>query len=388
MKSIGVVTVGRSDYGIYRSLLRALAAEPELELRIYVTGMHLAPEFGATVAMIEADGYPICERIETLLASDSPESIGKAMGLGVIGFSQAFARSRPDLLVVLGDRFDMYPAALAALPFRIPVAHVHGGEVTFGAIDDALRHSITKLSHLHFVATEMYARRVEQLGEEPWRVTVCGAPALDDLENQPRLSASELEARFGIVLSPAPLLVTFHPVTLEHDQTPWQIAELLAAIDEANLPVIFTAPNADTAGRLVRAAVEQFVATHERAWLVENFGQQAYFSMLPLAAAMVGNSSSGIIEAASFGLPVVNIGNRQAGRMRGANVIESGHPRAEILRAICQAVTPEFRAAIRSCENPYRGVHGAAAATIVARLKSEKLDDRLFGKKFHDLDVP
>ena len=218
MRSIGVVTVGRSDYGIYRSLLHALAAEPGLELRLYVTGMHLAPEFGATVAMIEADGFPICERIETLLGSDSPESIGKAMGLGVIGFSQAFARVRPDVLVVLGDRFDMYPAALAALPFRIPVAHVHGGEVTAGAIDDALRHSITKFSHLHFVATEQYGRRVVQLGEEPWRVTVSGAPALDDLETEPRLSAGELEARFGIALSVPPLLVTFHPVTLEHEQ--------------------------------------------------------------------------------------------------------------------------------------------------------------------------
>lgn len=387
MRSIGVVTVGRSDYGIYRSLLQALSADPELELRLYVTGMHLAPEFGATVKMIEADGYPIAERIETLLSSDSPEGVGKAMGLGLLGFSQAFARSRPDILVVLGDRFDMYPAALAALPFGIPVAHVHGGEVSFGAIDDSLRHSITKLSHLHFVSTETYARRVEQLGEEPWRVTVSGAPALDDLEKQPRLSAPEIEQRFGVSLQTPPLLVTFHPVTLEYEHTEEQVAELLAAIEESALPVIFTAPNADTAGRIVRAAVEAYVEKHDNAWLVENFGQKAYFSVLPLVAAMVGNSSSGIIEAASFHLPVVNIGNRQAGRVRGANVVDAAHTRADILAAIRRVVAPEFREAIRTVLNPYRPLKGTAASMIAERLKTVALDDRLLCKKFHDLDV-
>lgn len=387
MRTIGVVTVARSDYGIYRSVLQALSAEPELQLHLYVTGMHLAPEFGATVKMIEADGYPIAERIETLMSSDSPEGVTKAMGLGLLGFSQAFARSRPDVLVVLGDRFDMYPAALAALPFNIPVAHIHGGEVSFGAIDDALRHSITKLSHLHFVSTEIYARRVVQLGEEPWRITVSGAPALDDLEKQPRLSPQELEKRFGVSLQTPPLLVTFHPVTLEYQHTAEQVTELLAAIEESALPVIFTAPNADTAGRIVRAAVESYVAKHDNAWLVENFGQQAYFSILPLVAAMVGNSSSGIIEAASFHLPVVNIGNRQAGRVRGANVIDAGHTRSEILAAIRRAASPEFRQSIQAAANPYRPIKGTAASVIVERMKTVPLDDRLLGKKFHDLDV-
>lgn len=387
MRTIGVVTVARSDYGIYRSLLRAMSAEPELQLRLYVTGMHLAPEFGETVKMIEADGYPIAERIETLMSSDSPEGVAKAMGLGLLGFSQAFARSRPDVLVVLGDRFDMYPAALAALPFNIPVAHIHGGEVSFGAIDDALRHSITKLSHLHFVSTETYAHRVVQMGEEPWRVAVSGAPALDDLEKQPRLSAQEIEKRFGVSLQTPPLLVTFHPVTLEYEHTGEQVAELLAAIEESAFPVIFTAPNADTAGRIVRAAVKSYVAKHDNAWLVENFGQLAYFSMLPLAAAMVGNSSSGIIEAASFHLPVVNIGNRQAGRVRGANVIDAGHTRAEILAAIRRAISPEFRQTIQTAPNPYCPTKGTAASVIVERLKTVALDDRLLGKQFHDLDV-
>jgi UDP-hydrolysing UDP-N-acetyl-D-glucosamine 2-epimerase len=386
LRTIGVVTVGRSDYGIYGSLLRALMADPEVELRLYVTGMHLAPAFGETVSMIEADGYPITERIETLLSSDSPEGVAKAMGLGLLGFSQAFARSRPDVLVVLGDRFDMYPAALAALPFRIPVAHVHGGELTFGALDDALRHSMTKLSHLHFVATETYARRVVQLGEEPWRTVVSGAPALDNLGRQPHLQAQEIEKRFGVSLKTPPLLVTFHPVTLEYANTEEHVAELLAALEEAALPAIFTAPNADTAGRIVRAMVEAYVTSHDHAWLVESFGQDAYFGLLSLVAAMVGNSSSGLIEAASFSLPVVNIGNRQAGRVRGANVIDVGHARTAILAGIRHALAPEFRTAIRLSGNPYRASKGTAAAIIVERLKTVALDDRLLVKQFHDLD--
>jgi UDP-hydrolysing UDP-N-acetyl-D-glucosamine 2-epimerase len=383
LRTIGVVTAGRSDYGIYRSLLRVLASAPQIEQRLYVTGMHLAPEFGETVTMIEADGYPISERIETLLSSDSPEGVAKAMALGVLGFSQVFSRSRPDLLVVLGDRFDMYPAALAALPFRIPVAHIHGGEVTFGAIDDALRHSITKLSHLHFVATPDYARRVMQLGEEPWRVIVAGAPALDNVGRLVRLSATELERRFGISLQSPPLLVTFHPVTLECDQTAAQVADLLAALDEVRMPVVFTAPNADTAGRIVRAAVESYIAGRKDAWLVENFGQQAYFSMLPLAAAMVGNSSSGIIEAGSFGLPVVNIGNRQTGRVRGANVIDVAHGRGEIAGAIRHAISKEFRATYAGQPNPYGDGH--AAEKIVEHLAAVELGSNLYTKRFHDL---
>lgn len=385
MRTIGVVTVGRSDYGIYRPLLRALAAEPELELRVLVSGMHLSPEFGSTVSMIEADGYPIAERIETIRSPDSPAGTGQSIGLGVLGFSEAFERSRPDILVVLGDRFDMYPAALAALPFRIPVAHVHGGELTFGAIDDALRHSMTKLSHLHFAATEGYARRIIQLGEEPWRVTVSGALALDDVENQPVLSTTELEQRFGIRLDPAPLLVTFHPATLEYEHTGRQTAELLAALEAAGRPVIFTAPNADAAGREVRAAVEGFVARRRDAWLVENFGQPAYFSVLRQIAAMVGNSSSGVIEAASFGLPVVNIGSRQEGRTRAANVLDVAPVRGEILAAIGRATSPEFRAALARCANPYRAANGSAAKTIVGRLKTVALDETLWTKKFYDI---
>ncbi len=386
MRTIAAVTVGRSDYGIYRSILKQIAAEPELRLQVIVSGMHLAPEFGYTVEMIEKDGFPISDRVETLLASDTPESVGKSMALGVAGFSQVFARSRPDIVLVLGDRFDMYPAALAALPFRIPVAHIHGGEVSFGAIDDALRHSITKLSHLHFVSTEEYGRRVMQMGEEPWRVMVSGAPALDGLASGARLSRADLEKRFGLRLDQAPLLVTFHPVTLRNEPIEGQVSELLAAIEASGEPAIFTAPNADTGGRQARAMIERYVSGSSRAWFVENFGQEGYFGIMQEARAMVGNSSSGIIEAASFHLPVVNIGERQEGRHRAGNVIDVDYSRKAILDGLQRALSPEFRAKVQAIRNPYQSADKSAAQIIAGRLKSVALDDRLLTKRFHDLN--
>ena len=224
--------------------------------------MHLSPEFGMTVRFIEEDGFEITERVEILLSSDSPEGIAKSMGLGLIGFGQAFSRNRPDILVAYGDRFEMLAATLAALPFKIPVAHFGGGDLTQGAIDDALRHSMTKLSHLHFVSTEAYARRVIQLGEDPERVFVSGEPALDEILSAPQLAPEELKQRFGIHVEQPFLLVTFHPVTLEYEQAARQAEELLAALDEAQLPVIFTMPNADTAGRIIGTKMQQWVELH------------------------------------------------------------------------------------------------------------------------------
>lgn len=382
VRTIGVVTVARSDYGIYLPVLQRIQAEPMLRLHLLVAGMHLSPEFGLTVQQIQADGFAIGEQVEMLLSSESPTGIAKSMGLGVIGFAQAYSHCQPDILLVLGDRFEMYTAALAALPFKIPVAHIHGGEVTEGAIDDALRHAMTKLSHLHFVATQVYAQRVMQLGEEPWRVTVSGAPALDRVPTHQPISCGELERRYDINLQPPPLLVTFHPVTLEYDQAEWQINELLAALDACDLPVVFTLPNADTNSRLIIQKIEAFVQTHQSASIVANFGAQGYFSMLGYALAMVGNSSSGLIEAPSFGLPVVNIGTRQNGRVRGPNVIDVGYDRAAILAGIKSAIQPEFQECIRHAQNPYG--NGGAAEVIVERLKSVALDDQLLVKHFSD----
>lgn len=386
MRTIGVVTVARSDYGLYLPLLREIQADPDLQLHIIVSGMHLSPEFGLTVETVGADGFEIGERVEMLLSSDTPEGIAKSMGLGTIGFAQAYARFRPDILVVLGDRFEMHAAALAALPFNIPVAHIHGGEITQGAIDDALRHSMTKLSHLHFVSTEEYARRVLQLGEEPWRITVSGAPSLDNLHSVDLLEMDELEAQYGLRVERPLLLVTFHPVTLEYEQTGWQTGELLAALDMSGLPVVFTLPNADTGGRIIARMLREFVRTHPSAQIVDNLGTRGYFSLMALVAAMVGNSSSGIIEAPSFKLPVVNIGARQQGRVRAANVIDTGYERGAILKGIRKAVQPEFRESLCELVNPYGC--GRASDKIVERLKNVVLDDRVIIKRFYDMEIP
>ena len=382
MRTIGVVTTSRSDYGIYLPVLRKIQEDSDLDLQLIVGGMHLSPEFGLTAEAIEADGFEIGQRVEMLLSSDTPEGIAKSMGLGTIGFAQAYARHRPDILVVLGDRFEMHSAALAALPFKIPVAHIHGGEVTEGAIDDALRHSMTKLSHLHFVATDETRRRVVQMGEEPWRVIVSGAPGLDNLHSIKLLSRGELEERFNLRLDVDPLLVTYHPVTLEYDQAEWQVGELLEAIRESELPVVFTMPNADTNGRIIVSKLRGFVERYAQAQFVENLGTQSYFSLMAVAAAMVGNSSSGLIEAASFGLPVVNIGDRQRGRTSGENIVDVDYARAEIVKGIRKAVSSEFRSSLRGLTNPYGD--GSASDVILKKLMEVPLDDRLVRKKFVD----
>ena len=383
MRTIGVVTGSRADYGIYVPLLRAIVAESSTQLRLLVTGTHLSPEFGSTVRLIEADGFRVDERIETILSSDSPEGVAKAMGLGTIGFGQVFARGCPDLLVVLGDRFEMHATALAALPFKVPVAHIHGGESTEGAFDDALRHSMTKLSHLHFVSAEAYAQRLIQMGEEPWRVTVSGALSLDNVIGLKLLTHEELEAIIGLRLEPAPLVVTFHPVTLEYEQTEWQISELLSALDRTQRPVVFTLPNADTQGRLIRGHIEAFVRERSGWMLVDNLGTKAYFSLMAVGAAMVGNSSSGIIEAMTFQLPVVNIGSRQAGRFRPANVIDVGHSRDQILSGLSRALAMDMRASLKGLPNPYGDGH--AAGRSVQKLKEVPLGGHLLVKPWHNL---
>lgn len=379
---MGVVTVGRSDYGSYLPVLRRIQADPELKLHLIIAGAHLLPEFGSTAGGIEKDGFEIGERVEIPLSSDSPEGIACSMGLATAGFAQSYARSCPDILVVLGDRFEMHAAALAALPFKIPVAHLHGGEITRGTMDDALRHSLTKLSHLHFVSTKKYARRVMQLGEEPWRIMVSGAPGLENLKSVRLLESGQLEAEYGLHVEPQTLLATFHPVTLEYEETETQVDELLAALEACERPVIFTMPNADTNHRVIRRRIKAFVQAHPSAQAAENLGTKGYFSLMSLVAAMVGNSSSGLIEAPSFGLPVVNIGTRQEGRVRAPNVIDAGYRREDIIEAVEKALRPEFRESLRNRTNPY--FLEQASDKIVQRLKEVPLDKRLVMKRFND----
>ena len=385
MREIAVVTVARSDFGIYLPLLRAIQANPKLRLRVLVSGMHLSPKFGLTVREVEAAGFEVFERVKSLVSSDTPGGIAKSIGLGVRGFAQLFSRYRPDVLVVLGDRFDMLPAALAALPFNIPIAHIHGGEATEGLIDEAIRHSLTKFSHLHFASTEYYARRIIQMGEEPWRVTVSGALGLDAILQTKLDSPEETARRFGLSLDSPIALVIFHPETLVYERTEEHISSLLSAIDSLGLQSLFTYPNADTHGRMIIRRIDRFCAQRPRCQVVVNAGHQGYLSLLNTASVMVGNSSSGIIEAASFKLPVVNIGRRQHGRLHAENVLNCDHETSSITTAIKQALEPAFRRSLENLANPYGDGH--AAERIVERLGSVPLDDALIFKRFHELDA-
>lgn len=384
MRRVAVVTTSRADYGIYKPVLRRLNASPGVELALIVSGSHLAPSFGSTVREIEEDGFPIADRVESLVASESPEGVAKSMGLSCIGFAQAYSHRRPDLLVVLGDRFEMHSAALAAVPYLIPIAHIHGGETSFGAIDESFRHSMTKLSHIHFVASEEARRRVVQMGEEPWRVTVSGAPSLDSLGTFVPMSEEMLVRKLGRGLPEGGfLVVTFHPATLDGAGTLAQTEALIQALDAVGLAAVITLPNADPAGWGMRQLLVAAAAARENWVAVDSLGTDAYFTLLSRAAAMVGNSSSGLIEAPSFSLPVVNVGRRQEGRMRGRNVLDVEPTSEGIETGLRTALSPVFREGLRGMENPYGD--GRAAERIVSRLESEDLGDRILRKRFFDL---
>lgn len=384
MRTIGVITTSRADWSITSAIARAITRDARLRLRLYVTGTHLDARFGATAQQIESDGFEIAERLPIAIESDTPEAIGLMMASGTAAFAKAFARQKPDLLVATGDRFEMHAAAVAALPFNIPIAHVHGGEITLGAVDESLRHSLTKMSHLHFVSCEEYARRVIQMGEEPWRVCVSGAPALDHLADMKLASKDELKARYGFDFERPFLLVTFHPVTLEFEDAKAQITELVAALETVGMPTMITAPNCDTNQGTIRTALEKFVSGKADRRLAENLGTRDYFSAMTYASAMVGNSSSGIVEAASFGLPAVNVGTRQEGRARSGNVVDVGNKRAEIVAGVNRALDEGFRKRLQSGKNIYGD--GTSSVKIAERLATVEINERLLKKRFQDIE--
>jgi UDP-hydrolysing UDP-N-acetyl-D-glucosamine 2-epimerase len=381
-RTIGVVTVARSDYGHLIPLLESLRDTPEITLQLYAAGAHLSPRFGHTVDVIAADGWPITDRIEMTAASDAAVDVAAAAGSGLAGFARAFARGRPDLIVLLGDRLEMLAAAVAALPLTIPVAHLHGGEVTEGAIDEQARHAISKLAHLHFPAAERYARRILRMGEELWRVHCCGAPGLDRLARLASVPREELARRVGLPLLRPTLLVTFHPVTLEPGETERQVEELAAALDAVQGTVIITYPGADVGYRAVIGRLEALARSRPETRMATGLGEDGYCSLLREADVMVGNSSSGLIEAPSFGLPVVNVGSRQRGRLRAANVIDVEPARSEIVAGVRRALDPAFRASLAGLANPYGDGH--AAPRIAKVLAGVELGPRLLRKQFVD----
>lgn len=381
-RRIAVITTGRSDFGILRPVMTAIASDPALELIVIVGGAHLSPYFGRTEDDV-ARSFAIAERVHFLLAADEPLAIAQSMGLAVSGFATALARQSPDMVLLLGDRWETLAAASAAALLSLPIAHLHGGELTLGALDDGFRHAITKLSHLHFAATEDYAARIRQLGEEDWRVMVSGAPGLDAIRDEAWLGRDALADKLGRRLPGRFLLVTFHPVTTEIDRTGEYVAELLAAIETSGLPALFSYAGADARGAAINQAIDGFCAAHPDSLAMPSLGSAAYFGAMAAAAALVGNSSSGIIEAASFGLPAVNIGRRQSGRVRGGNVIDCGHGRDDIRAAIARATAPDFRGDLGA--NPYD--RGGATPIIVRALKTVALDGRLRIKGFTDRGV-
>ncbi len=381
-RKVCVITGARADYGLLRWVMQGIKEAPELELQVVACGMHLSPEFGLTYRAIEADGFRIDRRVESLTSSDTAVGLAKSMGLGLIGFADALAELRPDIVLVLGDRFEIHAAVSAALVARIPVAHLHGGELTFGAIDDALRHSITKMSHLHFVATEEYRQRVIQLGEQPDRVFVVGGLGVDSIMRLDLLDRTELESALEFKLCPRNLLITFHPETLESSSPADQLAELLAALDALDdTGLIFTMPNADTGGRELIRMIDDYVSRNGNARAYTSLGQLRYLSCIAHVDGVVGNSSSGLLEAPSFRKASVNIGERQRGRIQAASVINCCADRQSIGEALDRLYSPEFQASLAHVHNPYGD--GGASEKVVQVLQTHSLDD-VVKKMFFD----
>lgn len=384
-RTICVITGTRAEYGLLRWVMQGVQDDPELTLQVVATGAHLSPEFGLTYREIEHDGFRIARKVEMLTSSDTPVGIAQSMGLGLIGFADALNELKPDVVVVLGDRFEIFAAVAAALVARIPVAHLHGGESTEGAFDEALRHSITKMSHLHFVAAEEYRRRVIQLGESPDRVFLVGGLGVDSIQRLPLLGRAELEAALDFKLRKNNLLVTFHPVTLEKSTAADQMAELLAALAElGDTGLIFTRPNADTDGRVLIRLIDQFVARHAHARAFASLGQLRYLSCLAQVDGVVGNSSSGLAEAPSFKKGTINIGDRQRGRLQAASVINCEPTRTSITAAINKLYSDDFQAGLSQVANPYG--EGGASAKVVEILKHHAIDG-ITKKKFYDLSA-
>ncbi|MBN2186835.1 MAG: UDP-N-acetylglucosamine 2-epimerase (hydrolyzing) [Dehalococcoidia bacterium] len=378
MRKIAVVTGTRAEYGILLPVLKAIEIQPELMLSLVVTGMHLSHEFGYTVREIEHDGFTVDARVDMLLSSDMPGAMAKSVGMGVIGMAQTWEQLKPEIILVLGDRVEPLAATIAAAYINIPVAHVHGGDVC-GSIDSPARHAITKFAHIHFPATKKSAERIAKMGEEEWRVHIVGSPALDAILSEPLIPAEDLARRLQLDLSQPLILLVQHSVTTQADDAPQQIKETLQAVVELGHPTILIYPNSDAGGR----RMIQVISEHGKYPFIKTFKSlphKEYLSLMKAASLMMGNSSSGIVEAPSFGLPVINIGIRQLGRERGENVINVGHDKQEIIEAVEKALTDkDFLKEVKKCDNPYGD--GKTAPRIAEILSKTEITPELIQKK-------
>ena len=385
-KRICVVTGSRAEYGLLFWLMKYIDDREEFTLQVIATGMHLSPEFGMTYRDIENDGFIVNKKVEMLLSSDTPVGVTKSIGVGIVGMADALEDLRPDLIVLLGDRFELLAASTAALIRKLPIAHLHGGETTEGAFDEAIRHSITKMSHLHFTATEHYRRRVIQLGEHPSAVFCVGGLGIDNINMLDLLSKSALEEKIGLALGTRNLLVTFHPSTLEHDESSTQFSNLLQALEKLNsTKILFTKTNADTNGRIINQMIDKFVLNNsDRAVAHTSLGQLAYLSALKYVDGVVGNSSSGLIEAPSLGIGTINIGSRQRGRIRATSVIDCEPTCEDILKSLNKMYSQSFNKRLATVVNPY-GV-GGAASQIIEKFRTIDIENIDVKKSFFDLD--
>jgi len=367
MKKVCVVTGTRAEYGLLRPVMERIEASDRLRLQVVATTMHPVPQFGMTLSQIEEDGFRVNETVENLLCADTPASVAKSTGLATLLLSDAYRRLSPDIVLLLGDRFETLAAATAALLMNIPIAHIHGGEITEGAVDEQIRHAVSKMSHLHFTATEAFRRRLIRMGENPSHVFAVGAPGIDNILSIPLPTREELEEELGWHFGEKSALFTYHPATLSPGKTREEIETILGTLEAVGLSVLFTYANADEGGHRINEAIEAFAARDPRRYkVVKNLGQRRYLAAMKHVDLLVGNTSSGIIEAASFHKPVVNIGDRQKGRLRSGNVIDCTPQ--EVAEAVEKALSPAFREACRSCTNLYGD--GRSSERIVGVLEA------------------
>lgn len=387
MKKVCIVTGTRAEYGLLKPVIDKVNHSGTMELQLVVTGMHLSPEFGLTYREIEEDGYPITAKIEMLLSSDTSVGVTKSMGLALIGFADYYEAYQPDIVIILGDRYEALMAASAAMVARVPIAHIHGGELTEGAIDDAIRHSITKMSHLHFTSTNEYRNRVIQMGEQPQNVYNVGALGVENIKTVNLLSKEELEKVIDYQFVSPTIMVTYHPVTLEKMTSEEQFRSILAVLDKhQELSVIFTKANSDTDGRIINCMIDDYVKRNkDRCREYVSLGQLKYLSTLQFCVAVMGNSSSGIIEVPSFAIPTINIGDRQKNRVYAESVINCGNSIPEIEDALSHALTLKFKDRISNIKNPYEGEH---TSDKIVEVIGQALDKGInLKKRFYGLNV-